>query len=583
MKTQRNKTLHRYTADFETTTDPNDCRVWLYALCNINNNDEYIIGNTIEDFFELLKDKKENLILYFHNLRFDAAFIFNYLLSHGYKCIKDKTEIADNTFLCLISDTNAYYSIEIYFETHLKNKKVNKCTIYDSLNIISESIEEIAIDFGTELKKGEIDYTKKRDKDYTPTEEEIEYIKNDVLIPARALKTLFDKNLTKMTIGSDALHYYKDMFKHFKHYFPSLPYEVDKELRKAYKGGFTYVSPDIKEKIVGRGLVLDVNSLFSYVLREKELPYGEPLFFEGEYEYDPLYPLYIIQFTCAFDIRINKIPTTQVKGNIYNFNPREYVESSQGEYVTLTLTNVDFELFMEHYKVYDLEYHCGWKFKSYKGFFEEYVDVWFNEKSIGKKEGNKSKQAIAKMMLNSLYGKFASATESMRKYPIFDENGILMFDYYDTEIRNSVYVPVSAFTTSYARKIIIEAAQKIKDYSILKYGKNLYYYSDTDSLHIGLTNIEELKSLIDIDEYKIGSFKIESEFTKAKFLRAKTYIEKWKDGTINTTISGLPKYLADQVTFDNFKIGATYEGKRTPEYVKGGIILKEGSFTLKDR
>ena len=138
MKTQRNKTLHRYTADFETTTDPNDCRVWLYALCNINNNDEYIIGNTIEEFFELLKDKKENLVLYFHNLRFDAAFIFNYLLLNGYKCIRDKTEIADKTFLCLISDTNAYYSIEIYFETHLKNKKVNKCTIYDSLNIINE-------------------------------------------------------------------------------------------------------------------------------------------------------------------------------------------------------------------------------------------------------------------------------------------------------------------------------------------------------------------------------------------------------------------------------------------------------------
>ena len=49
------------------------------------------------------------------------------------------------------------------------------------------------------------------------------------------------------------------------------------------------------------------------------------------------------------------------------------------------------------------------------------------------------------------------------------------------------------FITAYARKKTIETSQKIKEYSIKKYGKDLYIYSDTDSIHT-LLNIEELKN-----------------------------------------------------------------------------------------
>lgn len=33
--------MSRYTADFETTTDPNDCRVWAYGICEIGNTDNF--------------------------------------------------------------------------------------------------------------------------------------------------------------------------------------------------------------------------------------------------------------------------------------------------------------------------------------------------------------------------------------------------------------------------------------------------------------------------------------------------------------------------------------------------------------
>ena len=47
--------LKYYTADFETTTDPNDCRVWAYCLCDIDDIENVIYGNSIEKFIDWCK------------------------------------------------------------------------------------------------------------------------------------------------------------------------------------------------------------------------------------------------------------------------------------------------------------------------------------------------------------------------------------------------------------------------------------------------------------------------------------------------------------------------------------------------
>lgn len=72
------------------------------------------------------------------------------------------------------------------------------------------------------------------------TDEEIEYIKNDVQIMSKALKILFDENLTRMTRASNALYDYKEIItkSKFEHYFPPLDFDVDKDIRKAYKRRF---------------------------------------------------------------------------------------------------------------------------------------------------------------------------------------------------------------------------------------------------------------------------------------------------------------------------------------------------------
>ena len=571
--------MRKFTADFETTTDENDCRVWAYAICEIGNTNNFIYGNNIEDFINWCANKRENYLIYFHNLKFDGEFIFSYLLKNGYRCIKDKKEREDKTFTTLISDTGQFYSIEIYFNTK-NSKHINKVTIYDSFKILKFSVDRIAKDFNLPISKLTLDYEKKREIGHELSQDEIDYIRNDVEIMARALKIMFDEKLTKMTIGSDALANYKEINKNFNKYFPVLPYEIDKDIRRSYKGGFTYLNEIYKGKETGAGLVLDVNSLYPSVLKNEKIPFGDPIYFDGKYENDTLYPLYVQTISCIFEIKENKIPTIQIKHNL-SFLPNEYIKTSNGDIVTLTLTNIDLELFFKHYKVTDLTYHSGWKFKAINGLFSEYIDYWSNKKIQSKKEKNFAMYQISKLMLNSLYGKFGLNPNVRSKYPYLSESGIIKYGMYQAEIRDSIYIPVATFVTSYARLKTITTSQKIREYSLNRYGKDLYVYSDTDSIHCLITDDNELKEYIEIDDYKLGAWKKESEFKKGKYLRQKCYIEQGYDEKINVTIAGLPKNAGELVTFNNFDVGFTCDQNLDYKHVAGGVILVNSEFSIK--
>lgn len=573
-----------YTADFETTTDINDCRVWAYAICEIGDFNNFTYGNNIESFIDFCKDKKNNYNIYFHNLKYDGEYIFSYLLKNGYELIEDKKERREKTFTCLISDTGQFYSIEIYFE--VKNKKVNKVTIFDSLKILNFSVDKIAKAFDLPIRKLKIDYKAYRPIGHILTKEEVEYIRNDVEIMARALKFMFDLGLNKMTIGADALAYYKKNCKYFLKYFPQLPYEIDGEIRRSYKGGFTYLNDKYKGKEVGKGLVLDVNSLYPSVLKYEELPFGEPQFFEGQYKDNKLYPLYVQTFTCMFELKENKIPSIQLKNNM-SFIPNEYIKSSNGELVTLTLTNIDLELFFMQYNVTHITYHAGFMFKGIKGLFTEYVDHWTEMKIKSKKENNKPMYMTAKLLLNSLYGKYGLNPNTRSKYPYLDEEGVVRYYLTPLEIRKSIYIPIATFVTSYARRKTILTSNAIKEYTLNKYNDDYYIYSDTDSIHLKYLPEEELKQFVDIDDYRLGAWKMESTFTRGKYLRQKCYIEE-NEEELNVTVAGLPKTLAKYVNFNNFEQGLSLlaedkeiNHKLTFKHVNGGVLLVDTDFTIK--
>ena len=594
-----------FAADFETTTDENDCRVWAYAVCNVDDYTDFRYGNSIEEFIDFCSNPVDNYKLWFHNLKFDGVYIINYLLTNGYEWIQDRKDKGDKTFTTLITDMGQFYSIVIYFKVN--GHHTNKVEIYDSLKIFPNfSVENVAKGFDLPIRKLKIDYNEYRSVGHNLTEQEVDYIRNDVEIMARALKEMFSRGLTKITIASDAMENFKQGFKGFRKKLPLLPQEVDADIRLSYRGGFTYVNDKWKEKKVGKGVVLDVNSLYpSCMCTPYKLPYGQPKRFDGKYKEDKVYSLYVQSITCSFDLKKGKIPSVQIRNNL-SFVPNEYVKTTEGKEITLFLTKPDFELFQEQYHIYNPTYNGGWKFKAGVGMFDNYINHWTEEKIKAGKEGNAPLRQISKLLLNSLYGRTAIAGTARSKAPYL-KDGVLKFRLLPPETRETVYIPVAAFITAYGRNRTIRTSQTIKDYTINKYGEDRYYYSDTDSIHASLTDedLDELKDIIKIDDFKLGYWSKEAEFDRAIYIRQKCYIEEIK-GKLQVTVAGLPKYLAPLITFDNFKKGFTTEGLTrnemisiasgngaTPEeieklhhklrykYVKGGVILVDTDFTIK--
>lgn len=577
----------KFTADFETSTPTwyekdGVARVWAWAICEIGNPDNFIYGNNIDEFMRFCSSRS-NYVMLFHNLKFDGQYIIDWLFRNGFTHVKNNNDIKDKTFTTLINDMGQFYNIIVYFS--VKGHKTNKVTFEDSLKLLNFSVDKIAKDFDLPIRKLELDYDTYREVGHTLTDHEVEYIKNDVTVMAMALKILYDEGLDRLTIGSCALNNFKDNTKDFRTLFPILPTEVHNAIKNSYKGGFTYLNEAHKEEIIEDIMVLDVNSLYPSVQRNERLPYGVPIEYKGKYVKDILYPLYIQIISCSFDLREGKIPTIQLKNNL-SFIPNEYLKSSDGKIVTLTLTSVDLELFLKHYRVHDLTYHYGFKFKSLKGIFSNYIDFWTNEKINAKKLGNKSKYLIAKLMMNSLYGKFGTSNYIRSKYPYFEDD-MVHYEMGELEERDPVYLPIASFITSYARKKTISTSQAIKDYTKEKYNKDYYIYSDTDSIHMKRLPDDELKNFVDVDDYRLGAWKIESYAKRGKFIRQKCYIEEDEEG-IHATIAGLPKQLGKYITFDNFKEGFSIkaddlekEHKLGYKKVKGGVLLVNTDFTIK--
>lgn len=552
-----------FTADFETTTDPLDCRVWACGICSIDETHSFKYGNSLDWFIEFAKHNI-GATFYFHNLKFDGEFILCYLFEHGYKHVTDRKKLKTKTFTTLISDKGQFYSLEICFNKD--EDKTEKITIYDSLKILPFSVEAIAKGFNLPISKLEIDYDEKREIGHILTPQEIDYLRNDVEIMSRALLTLFNQDLRQMTQGSNALYDYKKIVgkKNFSKWFPIPDYDFD--VRQSYKGGFTYCDPRRQGQDIGAGIVLDVNSLYPSVMYYQPLPYGEGIFFEGKYKPDKLYNLYVQMFTCQFELKENYIPTIQLKNNL-SFIPTAYLSSSEDEEVTMCLTSVDLELFFEHYHVYNITWHSGWKFKSTTGLFKEYIDKWNAVKMESTLNGNKAMRTLAKLMLNALYGKFALNPNVQSKIPYYD-NGIIKYTLGEKETRNPIYIPVGTFITAWARHKTITSAQKVYD---------RFLYADTDSLHLIGT---EIPKGLEVDPVKLGAWKHESTFTRARFVRQKSYIEEI-DGELNITCAGMPSRCYKHVTWDNFITGSSFEGKLQFTHVQGGIVLKDIDFTIK--
>lgn len=553
MKSRKYLTL---VGDFETTVYKGQERtdVWASAIVELYTEEVIILGS-IFDTYEYLDNLNNNIVIYYHNLKFDGHFWLYYLL-----CVKkfkhaftkdgrqNEEDMARESFNYVISDRGQWYLIII------KTRRGKIIEIRDSLKLLPFSVKEIGKSFGTKHKKLEMDYEGTRFPSCFISENEKNYIKNDVLVVKEALELLFNDGYNSLTIGACCLKEYKKtlLFKEeFDRFFPNLKNfcldekiynakDADEYIRNSYRGGWCYVVKGKDKKVIKNGLTADVNSLYPSMMHSESgnfYPVGKPKFWKGNYIPDEALKnnrYYFLRIKTRFQIKKNKLPFIQIK-NQFRFKATEMLETSDfydkktdcyySKYkdkcgntydtrVMMTLTMTDYILMQEHYELIDFEIIDGCYFFSEIGLFDDYINKYKEIKMTSKG----AKREEAKLFLNNLYGKFASSDDSNYK-TIFDDNGIIKFCNVEEHNKKIGYIPIGSAITSYARNFTIRAAQA-NFYGANKKG---FIYADTDSIHCDLAP-EELKR-IKIDNNAFCCWKLESFWDKAYFTRQKTYIE----------------------------------------------------------
>lgn len=592
----------KWAADFETTTVI-PVSVWLWAVSAVNDPNDFSYGENMQSFYDWMKKQKENPVIFFHNQKFDGMFLIYYMLKNGWEWKRpaEKGSCGETEFTSIVDENGQFFSIEIYFRR--KGKRVKKASIYDSCKILPFALDKAAKNFGLNIRKLHIDYDAHNHGEPV-TAEDIEYIEHDVKILAQLIQIFCDYGLTGHTIGSCAMTDYIKKSGLYKQMFPVLCGETDKALRAAYYGGWMFLNPDYAGYDVGAGVSLDCNSMYGSCMARFPMPYGEPVYFAGEYPHNKDYPLYVQFFYCQFHIKNDRLPFVQAR-NCPQFVPSEYLYESGGNLIRLAMTNIDFEMFRKYYEIDEIIFDGGYMFRCSDKLFRDWVAYWSDVKINAENSGNKSLRMIAKLMIVSLYGKFATNPEKKAVKPVMDMqkdcvrfipelhkctdiDGMQVYDELgdivmtDIDRVRSYYIPVGIFTTAYARRETIEAAQKIHEDSIRETGKSRFIYAATDSLHlIG----DEIPDFLDMDQQRTGAWKTENYFSHGKYLGVNRYIEvmRMPDGgeQLKIRCSGLPETQHGQITFENFNDDAVYEGRLRPKSVPGGVLLVREKFHMK--
>lgn len=549
--------------DFETTVykEQVNTEVWASASVELFTEDVNIF-HSISDQFDYFKSLKQNIIVYYHNLKFDGAFWLSYLMVDlGFKqaCEQldaenpfkirwlQEKEMKNNTFKYSVSDRGQWYTIIIKVGGHF-------IEIRDSLKLLPFSVKRIGESFGTKHKKLDMEYTGFRYAGCDITDDEKKYIANDVLVVKEALEIMFNEGHTDLTIGSCCLKEYKRTVgkDDYNMFFPNL-YEIslDKSvygfenigeyIRKSYRGGWCYLAKGKEGKIYKNGCTFDVNSLYPSMMSSESgnyYPVGTPHMWKGNIIPDEAikpHRYYFVRIKTRFYIKKDMLPFIQIKSS-HLYKGTECLETSDvynketGLYspfyidfngnvkdtrVEMVLTMTDYQLLKEHYELVDFEVLDGCWFYSEIGLFDEYM-----EKYKTMKMNNKGAlRELAKLFLNNLYGKMASSTDSSFKVAYIKEDYSIGFMACIENSKKPGYIPVGSAITSYARNFTIRAAQK--NY----YGKNKsgFIYADTDSIHCDLP-WDKVKG-VTIHDKNFCCWKPESCWDVGIFTRQKTYIE----------------------------------------------------------
>ena len=159
--------------------------------------------------------------------------------------------------------------------------------------------------------------------------------------------------------------------------------------------------PEKTNIVYKEGVTADVNSLYPSMMSSESgnvYPIGKPSFWSGNYIPERATRkshYYFVRVKCSFRIKDGYLPFIQIKGNPF-YKSTEMLTSSELTFkgskykeiyvedklftdeVTLTFTQTDYNLFHEHYNVYNEVILDGCYFWNDIGIFDIYIDKYLS-------------------------------------------------------------------------------------------------------------------------------------------------------------------------------------------------------------
>lgn len=504
---------------------------------------------------EKAKEMKVKLWMYGHNAEYDYAGIFkgNYF-----------NQNIQYVFQPFISTINEYLIIDDSFSLYPM-----------SLRRVGEIVELKKYETPEDMKTGEIRKITENDilyciRDTAIVLKSIEFYKNTI-------EEIFDVRIKKMyTTPQITIKTFQTWLrmndKEFKHkLFIENKINSSKDnfdaLRYAFRGGRVIAFRKGEIKNVTK---LDINSLYPAIMNELILPNFTIEIKKSNVELEKAKELLeydgIIQCKIHVpEIDIGYLPILYKDKQIYPNKPCVI----KGIWTTFEIRNA---ISKYGYELIECDNIIIYE-RNHEKYFKSYI-----KKLHDLKVSNEKIRPIAKLLMNSLFGKFAQTNES-KEYKIVPRNEVTNYTDWDLETHND---EVSIISKTYGYKypkwtqpfISAIITAKARDYLyqyMLKIDKNDLIYSDTDSLWI--TNFEKYYKLFTKKE--IISYEKSKEFI-LKWNSINNDLGEWKIEDIGDTyirgekltkmngiikpcviaISGVPSAYQTEKNFENgtFKI-----------------------------
>lgn len=505
---------------------------------------------TQNEFIDILKKydhKKKKLAIFAHNIKFDIM-----VLDLPFKLMK-------------LGYDNPYPIVNgMVFIWNVKLDN-GKFSFLDTANYAGFSLAKIGKDMG--IKKMDIDFNNATD------EQLFIYCENDVhiceMFIISMLRFLYENNLGafKFTLASQAFNVWRYKFMNVRPYITLRPDILEIE-RNAYYGGRTetFIIGKIPEEKV---YYVDINSAYPYSMK-MELP-TEPLFPPRT---NPTYKGFLFNLKNNYVIADVSLNT---KLNAFPLRYKDKLCFPIGEFRTIL-----HQPELEYAVKYDLidEIHVYQAYRK-SNIFNDYIDFFYGIKERATIEHNGTQRLIAKLFMNSLYGKFGQVwkhtdkvgnNKSLQCYIINNRDNKTGRDFIELCWYGDIYkswnegedkfsIPsISGAITAYGRMLLWDYMQIC--------GMENVYYVDTDSIMTNFTGYKNLKPYI--DDTKLGYMALEDTSNHVFIHGAKDY-----EFNSERKIKGVPKTAIETMVdvfqftrFEGFLEWRNRGGKGSPRMLE---------------